>query len=175
MAVQTAMLRNNRSVAVTGDRMHYVTDLASNVVALVGIGAVALLHTTLPDAVSGLVIAAILLWGAIVVFRQSSNELMDRELPDEDRARIMEFAREDPRLGAVHQLRTRASGPTIHIQLHAELDPDTSLVVAHQVVVGAERRILQAFPGRRHPDPRGPARLRRAPRRRGGLRRRGRP
>ena len=88
VAAQTVVLRRGRSVAVSGDRMHYVTDLASNVVALAGIGAVALFGSTTLDAVAGLIVAGILLWGAIVVFRQASNELMDRELPDEDRARI---------------------------------------------------------------------------------------
>ena len=155
---QTIVLRRSRSVAVAGDRMHYITDLASNFVALIGIGAVALFDSTTIDAIAGLLIAAILLWGAIVVFRHSSNELMDHELPEQDRARIVELAREDPRLGAVHQLRTRASGPTVHIQMHADLDPDVSLILAHQLVVGAERRILQAFPGADiliHADPRG--------------------
>ncbi len=160
VAAQTAMLRKGRSVAVKADRMHYVTDLASNVVALAGIGAVALFGLTVLDAAAGLVIAAILLWGAIVVFREASNELMDRELPDADRARIIELAKADPRLGSVHQLRTRASGPTIHIQMHADLEPDVSLVVAHQVVVAAEKRILEAFPGADiliHADPHGRA------------------
>jgi cation diffusion facilitator family transporter len=160
VAAQTVVLRRGRSVAVSGDRMHYVTDLASNVVALAGIGAVALFGSTTLDAVAGLVIAGILLWGAIVVFRQASNELMDRELPDADRAQIAALAMEDPRLGAVHQLRTRASGPTVHIQMHADLEPDVSLITAHQVVVAAERRILEAFPGADiliHADPRGRA------------------
>jgi ferrous-iron efflux pump FieF len=160
VAVQTIVLRRGRSVAVSGDRMHYVTDLASNFVALAGIGAVALFGSTVLDAVAGLIIAAILLWGAIVVFRQASNELMDRELPDSDRARIATLAMADARLRAVHQLRTRASGPTVHIQMHADLEPDVSLIVAHQVVVAAERRILDAFPGADiiiHADPRGRA------------------
>ncbi len=160
VAFQSLALRKIRSVAVTGDRMHYVTDLASNAVALLGIGAVALSGVTALDAVAGLIVAAILLWGAVVVFGQSSRELMDRELPDDDRARIAELATVDPRVGAVHQLRTRASGPTVHIQMHVDLEPDISLVTAHQVVVAAERRILEAFPGADiiiHADPRGHA------------------
>ena len=160
VAAQTAMLRKCRSVAVASDRMHYVSDLGSNAIALIGIGAVALTGIAALDALAGLAVAAILLWGAIVVFRQSSNELMDRELPDDDRARIAALAMADPRLGAVHHLRTRASGPTIHIQMHAEIDPEVSLILAHQVVVAAEKRILEAFPGADiiiHPDPRGRA------------------
>jgi divalent metal cation (Fe/Co/Zn/Cd) transporter len=85
---------------------------------------------------------------------------MDRELSDEARAVIVERVRRDPLITDVHQLRTRASGPTIHIQLHAALDPELSLVEAHKVVVAAERRILEAFPSADiliHPDPHGRA------------------
>ncbi len=160
VAAQTAALRTGRSVAVSADRTHYVTDLGSNAVALLGIGAVAVFGWTALDAVAGLCVAAILLWGAIVVFRHSSNELMDHELPDKDRARISALATADPAIRAVHQLRTRASGPTVHIQMHADLSPEISLIAAHTAVVAAERRILTEFPDADiiiHPDPRGHA------------------
>jgi ferrous-iron efflux pump FieF len=160
IAAQTQVLRKTRSVAVTGDRAHYVADLASNVIALISIGASALLGISGFDAAGGLAVAAILLWGAIGVFRQASNELMDRELPEEARARIVALMTEDPRLTDVHQLRTRASGPFVHIQMHADLDPELSLETAHQVVVAAEKRVLEAFPAADiiiHADPRGRA------------------
>jgi ferrous-iron efflux pump FieF len=160
IAAQTQVLRKARSVAVTGDRAHYIADLASNVMALIAIAAAALLGFNGFDALGGLAVAAVLLWGAISVFRQASNELMDHELPDEARARIVSLMTADPRLTDVHQLRTRASGPTIHIQMHADLDPALSLEVAHEVVVAAERRVLEAFPAADiiiHPDPRGRA------------------
>jgi cation diffusion facilitator family transporter len=160
IAAQTQVLRKTNSVAVTGDRAHYIADLASNIVALVAIGAAALLGFSGFDAAGGLAVAGVLLWGAISVFRQASNELMDHELPDEARARIVALMTADPRLTDVHQLRTRAAGPTIHIQMHADLDPSLSLETAHQVVVAAERRVLEAFPAADiiiHPDPRGRA------------------
>ena len=160
IAAQTQVLRQARSVAVTGDRAHYIADLASNVMALIAIAAAALLGFNGFDALGGLAVAGVLLWGAISVFRQASSELMDHELPDEARAQIVSLMTEDPRLTDVHQLRTRASGPTIHIQMHADLDPALSLEVAHAVVVAAERRVLEAFPAADiiiHPDPRGRA------------------
>jgi cation diffusion facilitator family transporter len=160
IAAQTQVLRKANSVAVTGDRAHYIADLASNIVALVAIAAAALLGFSGFDAAGGLAVAGVLLWGAIGVFRQASNELMDHELPDEARARIVSLMTADPRLTDVHQLRTRASGPVVHIQMHADLDPTLSLEVAHEVVVAAERRVLEAFPAADiiiHPDPRGRA------------------
>src|SRR5688572_24814144 len=41
VAAQTRMLRQASSVAVSGDRAHYVSDLASNLVALAGVAAAA--------------------------------------------------------------------------------------------------------------------------------------
>jgi ferrous-iron efflux pump FieF len=160
IAAQTRVLRKARSVAVTGDRAHYMADLASNIMALIAITAASLFGFSGFDALGGLAVAALLLWGAISVFRQASNELMDHELPEESRARIVALMTEDPRLTDVHQLRTRAAGPTIHIQMHADLDPALSLEAAHEVVVAAERRVLEAFPAADiiiHPDPRGRA------------------
>ncbi len=157
---QSALLRATASVAVSADRLHYIADLASNLVALVAIAAAAWLGWTVFDALGGLVVGAILLAGAVSVFRESSNQLLDRELPDEDRERIKSLMTEDARISEVHQLRTRASGPTVHIQMHADLDPDQTLEAAHKLVVAAERRVLKAFPNADiliHPDPRGRA------------------
>jgi ferrous-iron efflux pump FieF len=157
---QTRVLSRANSVAVAGDRVHYAADLASNLIAFVAIGASALLASALPDAIGALLVAALLLWGAVNVFRASTVELMDQELDDASRRRIAELAGADPRIRNVHQLRTRAAGPYIHVQMHAELDPATSLVEAHQVMVEAEERVLREYPNADiiiHPDPRGQA------------------
>lgn len=160
IAAQTRVLRRTSSVAVSGDRAHYATDLASNLIALAGIAASAWLGVNGLDAAAAMVIAALLLWGAVGVFREAASQLMDRELPDDERAQIVALASADPRLTGVHQLRTRASGPYVHIQMHADLDPELTLEAAHQVIVAAENRILEAFPAADiiiHADPRGRA------------------
>ena len=160
VVAQGRVLNQAKSVAVSGDRLHYAADLASNLVALVAIGATLVLHRPEADAVGGLIVAAWLVWGAVGVFRASSVELMDHELPDEDRARIASLMTQEPGIADVHQLRTRASGPYVHIQMHADLDPSLSLIQAHRLMVAAEKRVLDAFPSADiiiHPDPRGQA------------------
>lgn len=160
VTAQTRVLRQTRSVAVTGDRAHYFSDLGSNLIALIGVAGAALLGVRGLDAGAALIVAALLLWGAVGVFREASAQLMDRELPDEERAEILKLAAADPRVGGVHNLRTRASGPYVHIQMHLDLDPQLSLEAAHAVIVAAERRILEAFPAADiiiHADPRGRA------------------
>jgi ferrous-iron efflux pump FieF len=146
ISAQGMVLKKTASVAVSGDRAHYAADLASNVIALVGIAATAWLGVYQLDAAAAIVVAGLLLWGAVSVFREASGELMDHELPDEVRARIVALMTEDPRLTDVHQLRTRASGPYFHIQMHVDLDPELTLEAAHHVIVAAENRVLGAFP-----------------------------
>ena len=160
LAAQTSVLRKTQSVAVSGDRAHYATDLASNVIALAGIAASSMLGINNLDAVAALGVTGLLLWGAVSVFREAAGQLMDHELSDELRATIINLVAEDPRLSDVHQLRTRSSGPYVHMQMHVELDPQLSLEEAHSVIIAAENRLLAVFPHADiiiHADPRGRA------------------
>lgn len=157
---QTRMLAKAHSVAVSGDRAHYMADVASNIAALAGIGLAFLLHQAWIDAAAGLVVAAWLVWGAVGVFRESSFQLMDHELSAEAREQIKALAKADPRIIDIHGLRTRASGPFVHIQMHCAVPATMSLVEAHEVMVAAERRLLEAFPAADiliHADPHGHA------------------
>lgn len=158
ITAQTRVVKASGSIAISGDRAHYAADLASNAVALVGVGAAAWLGLPWLDAAAGLLVALWLIWGAIGVFREASGQLMDQELPEEERARIVQLATVDPRVLGVHQLRTRASGSYVHMQMHADLAADISLAEAHRIMVAAENRLLEAFPSADiiiHPDPRG--------------------
>ena len=157
---QTRVLRRTASVAVSGDRAHYLADVASNIAALIGIAAAALLHAAWIDALAGLAVAAWLLWGAIGVFHTSSYQLLDHELSADARERIRVLAGDDPNILHIHELRTRASGPYVHIQMHAELPPSMTLETAHHIIVSAERRVLKEFPAADiliHADPFGRA------------------
>jgi cation diffusion facilitator family transporter len=160
LRAQTQVLRKTASVAVSGDRAHYAADLASNIIALAGIGVSAWLGLNWLDAAAALAVAGLLLWGAIGVFRDAAGQLLDKELPSDARARIVDLVTKDGRVAGVHQLRTRAAGPFVHMQMHVDLDPELSLETAHEVIVDAEKRVLEDFPSADiiiHADPRGRA------------------
>lgn len=157
---QSRAIARTGSVATTGDRAHYTADLAANVAVIVGIGAASLLGLRWADPLVGLLVAVWLAWSALGVARGGWDQLLDRELSDEARALIRELALAPGGLLDIHQLRTRASGPYVHIQFHADLPPHLSLIEAHDRMVAAERSILSRFPAADviiHPDPRGAA------------------
>ncbi|MEJ0060316.1 MAG: cation diffusion facilitator family transporter [Terricaulis sp.] len=156
VAAQTHALKRTGSIATRGDRLHYAGDLGANVVVIIGIALGAYFALPWADAVAALMIAAWLGWGAFKISRDSADHLLDRELADPERAKIRELAEADPRIHAVHDLRTRTSGPYVHIQFHADLDPALTLDQAHIIVVAAEERIRAAYPAADiiiHPDP----------------------
>jgi ferrous-iron efflux pump FieF len=158
VAAQGWAVRRTASIATKGDRAHYLSDFLANACVLIGLAVTALTGWSRADAIAGIVVALWLGHSAWTIARDAADHLLDRELPDADRARIAALAREDGAIRAVHGLRTRTSGAYLHVQFHAELDARMSLADAHAIMVAAERRIIAGFPGADvliHPDPGG--------------------
>jgi len=156
---QRRVARETSSVAVEADSLHYTGDILMNVAVIAGI----LLSTELgwawADPVFALGIAAILIVGALRILIRSIDQLMDRELPDETRAQILEIARADPAVTEVHDLKTRLSGRQQFVQLHLSMNAMMPLVQAHAVgdrVSAAIRELLPEAEIIVHHDPAGP-------------------
>lgn len=159
--MQTQTLKKTGSVAVAGDRAHYAADLAANVVVLIGVISGAFLGAPGLDAAAGIVVAVWLFWGATGMLKAAADHLLDRAVPEADRAAITKAVLADPQVFGVHQLRTRMSGQVMMIQMHVDLDAHQTLDAAHAIVVAAENRVLAQYPAADiliHADPRGHAR-----------------
>ena len=155
---QRHVVRKTGSLAISADRLHYVGDVLVNGGVLLALVLTGLTGWTLIDPIFGAVIAVYILHTAWRIARSSLDMLMDRELPDEDRKRIRALATSHPNVKALHELRTRASGPAIFIQFHLEMDGAMSLYEAHRVADQVEEQVLAAFPGAEiiiHQDPSG--------------------
>jgi ferrous-iron efflux pump FieF len=146
VTAQAKVIASTSSVAIKGDRAHYLADLVSNAAAIIGLGLARLTGDPRWDAFAGLLVAVWLIKGAVEVLRQASNELLDREADEQDRAELLQLALDDREVMGVHQFRSRVSGPILHVQMHMELRPDQSLLKAHEIIERAERRILAAYP-----------------------------
>jgi ferrous-iron efflux pump FieF len=158
ITAQGRVLKRTGSVAVSGDRAHYFSDLASNLAALAGIAGAALFDAPILDAAAGLIVAAWLVWGAYRVFSESSRHLMDHELPEAAREEVRRLITAVPGVIGVHQMRTRAAGPYVHIQAHVDLDPNLTLARAHEILDAAEAQVHAVYPAADiilHPDPHG--------------------
>ncbi len=157
---QSRALAAQGSIAIEGDRAHYAADLAANGVVIVGIAGSAFFGVRWIDPVAGVLVAAWLVGAAFKVAGGALDELLDRELDDAARAKIRRLALDGGEFLGIHMLRTRASGPDLHIQFHADLPAHLSLANAHARIVAVEKRLTDAFPNADvliHPDPKGVA------------------
>ncbi|HYC67284.1 cation diffusion facilitator family transporter [Brevundimonas sp.] len=158
--MQDRAIRRSGSMAVKADRAHYAADMAAGAVVLIGVVSGTFLAAPGLDAAAGLIVAVWLFWGALGLLREAADHLLDRAVPDADRIAITTAVLVDPRITGVHQLRSRMAGSVMMIQMHVDLEPSLTLEQAHAIVVGAEQRILEAYPRADiliHPDPRGAA------------------
>lgn len=158
LIAQTYAIRSTGSVAIQGDRAHYLSDMAATIAVIIGVALTSFTSFAQADAIVALLISLWLIYTAYRVGRMAFNQLMDRELPDNEREYIRSLAAQDPQILKIKNLRSRASGPHVHIQMHADLDANMSLMQAHAIIDAAEQRVLAAFPAADvtiHPDPAG--------------------
>lgn len=155
---ERSVVRRTGSLLVSGDALHNAGDVALNVGVIVSLGMTAEFGWRVIDPLFGGAIALWILWSAYHVAQRSIVQLMDRELPDEARARIREIALAHEEVRAVHDLKTRAAGPTAFIQIHLEMDGTMTLNELHRVADAVEADMLRAFPRAEiiiHQDPLG--------------------
>jgi ferrous-iron efflux pump FieF len=146
MLFQGYVVRRTASLAISADRAHYTTDFVTNIAVGVGIWLSSRLSEPLIDLGVAVGVALYLGAGAWSIGRHSIDVLMDRELPGEDRQKILDIARRHPGVRNVHDLRTRSSGLHQFIQLHLVLHPSMSLGRAHVMSDSVEAAIREAFP-----------------------------
>jgi len=146
MLFQGHVVRRTGSLAVTADRAHYTTDFVTNIAVGIGIWLSSRLAEPMIDLAVAVGVAFYLGSGAWHIGRHAIDVLMDRELPNEDRRRILEIVRRHPGVRSVHDLRTRSSGLHQFIQLHLVLHPTMSLGRAHVISDSVEAAIREAFP-----------------------------
>jgi ferrous-iron efflux pump FieF len=155
---QRMVVAKTASLAISSDQSHYTSDLITNVGVVVSLVLSAQFGWKYADPLIAIAIALFLAWTSWGVFRASSDQLMDHELPDEDRAKIKSLVMRHADVRNLHDLRTRASGLNTFIQFHIELDADISLTRAHEISDAVEADVMEAFPKAEiliHQDPAG--------------------
>jgi ferrous-iron efflux pump FieF len=158
VAFQLWVVRRTQSVAISADSLHYKGDVLVNIAVIVALVLGTWFGLTYADPIFGAAIAGYILFNAWLIVRSALDMLMDRELPDEDRARIQEIALAHPEVESLHDMRTRRSGPISFIQFHLVMGADMSLLKAHEISDEVERELRETFPDAEiliHQDPTG--------------------
>jgi len=155
---QRYVVRESGSLTISADSLHYQTDVMINGSVILSIFLASELGMTLADPIFAIGIALFISYTAWKIGMEALNILMDHELPDDDRRKIIEIACAQDGVEGVHDLRTRFSGTQVFIQMHVEMDGDMPLRRAHEIADVVELEVGSAYPNSEvivHQDPEG--------------------
>jgi ferrous-iron efflux pump FieF len=158
VAYQRHVVKRTGSLLISSDAFHYRADLVLNLSVIISLILTVELGWRAIDPAFGGLIGLWIIWGAWKVAQKAIVQLMDHELPDQDRTRIRNIVLSHPQVRAVHDLKTRAAGPDSFVQIHIEMDGGLSLAQAHKISDEVEAAIHAAFPRGEviiHQDPEG--------------------
>ncbi len=143
--LQRVVIHKTGSTAIQADSLHFSSDLALNTAVIA-----ALLFNAYgwywADSAFAILIAIFLAYGACRIGWHAFQDLMDRELPDDERQLVIDTINSVKEIHGFHGLRTRSSGPARFVQCHIELEDELSLVAAHEIADEVERRVEALFP-----------------------------
>ncbi|MBI1329667.1 MAG: cation diffusion facilitator family transporter [Alphaproteobacteria bacterium] len=158
VVLQRITVKRTGSLAIGADSAHYTGDVLTNLGVVAGVVLSTQFGWLIADPLIGMAVAAALAFSAWHVLRQSYDQLMDRELAEDDREKIKAIVMRHPEVRGIHDLRTRAAGIHTFIQFHLELDPAVRLTQAHRISDAVEAEVMDAFPNAEiliHQDPEG--------------------
>jgi ferrous-iron efflux pump FieF len=155
---QRHVVHRTGSIAISADELHYRSDVVLNLSVIAALVLGSLLDMPILDPLFGAAIGIWIVYSAVRLARLSLFQLMDHELPDDEREKIRAIAQSHPEVVAAHDLRTRVAGPTAFIQIHIEMDGGMSLLRAHEISDEVEATLRAAYPNAEviiHQDPEG--------------------
>ena len=143
---QRYVIRKTDSTAIKADALHYRTDLLVNGSVIVALW-LSVQGWAGFDALFAIGIAIYILYSAWEIVKQAFDHLMDRELPNAERDKIIGIANLHEAVHGMHDLRSRRAGMATFIQLHLELDDDLTLLQAHKISDEVEASLQAVCPG----------------------------
>ncbi len=152
---QRHVVKVTNNLAIKADSLHYVTDLLANFSILVALYLTIQGHLW-ADAVFAILIAVYIFKSAFEIGYSSFQQLMDKKLDEETEALILKTINDTPQALGYHDFRTRQSGKDKFIQFHLELDDRLSLLKAHEIADGLEKKLMDLIPDAEiiiHEDP----------------------
>jgi ferrous-iron efflux pump FieF len=138
---QKIIIKKTNSVVVESDMMHYLSDVLINGAIIVSLLLAANPKLQIMDSILAGLIAFYILSAAYKIGRRSFNNLMDKELDDEEKEKIHKLIEGNKQVKGHHAFKTRRSGNRVFVQFHVELNKGLNLQEAHDIVDEIEMAI----------------------------------
>jgi cation diffusion facilitator family transporter len=134
-----------RSSMLVANAWHARSDAASSLVVSIGIVG-ALLGHPIFDAIGALVVGLMVAKMGWKFGWEALHDLMDRAVSEEEHRQIEEIIQSTEGVRGFHDLRTRKMGDMILVDVHIEVDANTTVQVGHDIALKAANRIKKELP-----------------------------
>ena len=139
--------KRERSIALTANARHLLTDVWTSAGVVAGIAAVAVTGWQALDPIVALIVAANIVWSGYRLLRLSVDGLMDRALPASEFAAVRAVLDAHVETGIqYHALRTRESGARRFVSLHVLVPGDWTVQRGHSLLERIESEIRAVVP-----------------------------
>ena len=145
--MQRLSLKRSESLAIEADSIHYSSDI------IINLGALAVLYLNwigyTPhwiDPLFGLCVSGLMIALVRQIAKKSLDILLDRELPEQERQKLIDIIEAHKKVSGWHDLRTHKHGSYAVISFDIEVDPDLSLWIAHSITKDLEEAMLKLYP-----------------------------
>lgn len=143
---QKIVIMRTKSLVVESDSLHYISDILSGALIILSLIVSDSPDLHYVDPLLAICIAIYISYSAFKIGRRAFDNLMNKEIPEKDRKRIIEIINANKNHNGFHQLKTRASGTKTFIQFDIELDGEISLRRAHDISDEVMYAIQKDFP-----------------------------
>jgi len=140
-----AVAERVRSSMLVANAWHARSDAASSLVVSVGIVG-ALFGYPILDSVGASVVGLMVAKTGWKFGWDALNDLMDRAVSLEEHQRIEEIIRATQGVRGFHDLRTRKMGDMILVDVHIEVDANSSVQEGHDIALVARNQIMKELP-----------------------------
>jgi cation diffusion facilitator family transporter len=134
-----------RSSILVANAWHARSDAASSLVVSIGIVG-ALLGHPIFDAIGALVVGLMVAKMGWKFGWEALHDLMDRAVSEEEHRQIEEIIQSTEGVRGFHDLRTRKMGDMILVDVHIEVDANTTVQVGHDIALKAANQIKKELP-----------------------------
>lgn len=149
LIISTSLLKISKrtnSIALEADAMHLLTDVFTSFGVFVGLLLIKFTGVQILDPIFAIFVACLIFKASYDLTRKSMRDLVDSSLPNDEVDIIIDTINSHPEVKSYHKLRTRKSGDRREIDVHLQIDKNTTIEDAHKISDIIENEIKEKLP-----------------------------
>jgi cation diffusion facilitator family transporter len=133
--------KRTHSIALEADAMHLLTDVFTSLGVFVGLLLIKFTGIAILDPIFAIIVAILIFKAAYDLTVKSLHDLVDASLPEYELNIIKDVIASNLKVKGYHKLRSRKTGDIREIDIHVQVNRETTIAEAHEISNELEAQI----------------------------------